>query len=463
MTARIDDTLEKRFRNRQALREKLKGFLNKNLPVESVYHLNQTISEKFEGSEDALLDMLAVETDDNLASLIILILSNSPQPKTVKAVQKILKSPRLSEKARGRFAALLMLLQGGAPDNDKIPNDQTEQVIKSLESYWDGIDPIEVGHIWLSEYGKVSPDEKIAMLALLFKTGSVSYLPIFSMELGSPDLKIARFVAENLGVLNHESALLMLKSLPEFPNTALRLAIEASIKKLERKKRNGELATLLPTEKMDFYKAYTAFEEDAGHASVIFAKQKPGGGSIHVFFTLIDTLDRGILSSFGLNMETSAEFVDTFHEFSSRHNMISHAESDKSFAIWLLQQAEALSIERGYNLPPEYLLNRRLIWDEKRVSKNYGIKFGLKYCECGQLIRFSKKNRDVLLSNQVALCHECMEKKTKCESCGASINPIKGYAMGRPDLAHVTVICEKCYKSAAAKKKNRKKNKDNSR
>ncbi|HQH11499.1 MAG TPA: hypothetical protein PLS31_03625, partial [Candidatus Sumerlaeota bacterium] len=67
MTARIDDTLEKRFRNRQALREKLKGFLNKNLPVESVYHLNQTISEKFEGSEDALLDMLAVETDDNLA------------------------------------------------------------------------------------------------------------------------------------------------------------------------------------------------------------------------------------------------------------------------------------------------------------------------------------------------------------------------------------------------------------
>lgn len=458
MTARIDDTLEKRFRNRQAIRESLKKFLSKNLPIESVPQLTDSIRENFGDSLDTLLDILANETDDNLANLVILVLSDSPQPEIIKAANKMLESPNLSEKARGRLAALLMLFQEDLHNHERISSDQSEQFIKFLENYWKSIDPIDVGHIWISEYSKITPDEKIAMLAHLFKTGSASYLPIFSVELGSPELKVARFVAENLGILNHENALQMLKSLPEFPDTALRLAIEASIKTLERKKRKRELATPLPAEKMVFYKAYTGFEEDTGHASVIFAKQKPGTGSIHVFFTLIDLLDRGVWNSFGLYVETPGEFVELFHEFNSRHNMINHVESDKSFALWLLQQAEALSIERGYFLPPEYLLSRRLIWDEKRVAKNYGIMFGLKCCECGQPIRFRGENKHALLSNQVALCHECVEKKTNCESCGAPINPLKCYALGRPEMAHVTVICEKCYKAAAAKmKKPRKK------
>lgn len=454
MTARIDDTLEKRVQNRQAIRKSLKDFLSKKLPIESVPLLSRTIREKFGDSLDVLLDLLANETDDNVAHLVILVLSESPQPEMIEAARKMIESPNLSETAHGRLAALLMLFQDDIPGGERLSGRESEQFIKFLEAYWKSVDPLEVGHIWISEYIKIPPEEKIAMLAHLFRTGSASYLPIYSVEIGSPEREVARFVAENLGSLNHESALQMLKSLPEFPDTALRLAVEQSIKTLERKKRKRELAMSLPAEKMVFYRAYTGFEEDTGHASVIFAKQKPSTGAIHVFFTLIDLLDRGVWNSFGMYMETPSEFVEIFHEFNSRHNLISHEESDKSFALWLLQQAEVLSIERGYPLPPEYLLSRRLIWDEKHVARKYEIKFGLNCCECGQPIRCrGGESRDALLSNQVALCQECIKKKTNCESCGAPINPYKCYALGKPELAHVTVICEKCYKSAAAKMK----------
>jgi hypothetical protein len=452
--ARIDDTLARRFVKREGIREILKRFLKKRTPLDHIPRLSEEINLKEPDNARILLDIM-MEENDEIGHLALLLLSESPNRDVIRAAEKIFVSHAISEEHRARLAALLMLhhdITGSR--NVKNPEQALKKYGSLLDAYWKIIDPIDLGHIWLSDYQRLSPREKIPLLETLFSTGSANYLPIYSIEIGSRHPSVSRYVAENLTSLNHEDVLTMLKSMPDLRDTATRLLIEETLKILEKKKRKGEILPRSARDLIPFYKAYVAEVADMGVVSVIISRRKIRGGPIRYLCTFIDHWDRGISNSHVGIAQTAAEFISTVHLFNQNETMAQHDEVEKDYALWLLKKGEELTIDRGYYLPPEYLLGRRILWDEKFPSRNYDVKFGLTCCECGVPIRTTTKEIEAWLIGDTALCQQCISKKTHCENCGKHITPEECYALAKLGMAHVTVICETCYQKTRKKTKN---------
>ncbi|MBN1902751.1 hypothetical protein JW926_15605, partial [Candidatus Sumerlaeota bacterium] len=170
-------------------------------------------------------------------------------------------------------------------------------------------------------------------------------------------------------------------------------------------------------------------------------------------FTLIDRWDKGILSSYADLVEKEEDFHQIVGLLNQQSGMIRYKEVTREFAAWILRKAETLAIDRDYSLPPEHLLCRSLLWDEAIPYRNYGIRFGLQCCECGESIRMNKKENNAWMIGDLALCQRCVRKKNKCENCGAPVIPDNAYALARADVDHITIICEKCYHKSRKKTK----------
>lgn len=456
---KIDDTLIQMNEKRQNLQNLLKSFIQKCCPFEDLPLLKDGIELKDKNTPSLLLDIM-MEEDGEVSNLALFLLSEYATPKVAQSAEKLLHSPNISDIHRSRLAAFLLLHQESK--HILLESRKSDEFIKKflyfLDAFWQQIDPLDVGRIWLEDYHKLPVRDKIPLLKALFSTGSACYLPIYSIELGSPQVSVSRFIASELKNVHHENTIIMLTSFPELKDTATRLCIEDSIKILREKRRNGQLEPRRPDTIPSFYKAYIAEEESAGFISVIFA-QKLLNGSIRFSFTLIDRWDKGILSCYADLVEKEEDFHQIVQLLNQQSGMIHYKDLTREYAAWILRKAEALAIDRNYNIPAEHLLCRCLLWDESRSSRNYGIRFGLQCCECGEPIRMSKKENNTWLIGDLALCPECIRNKTKCENCGQPVVPQNAYALARADVDHITIICEKCYKKACKRTKKPSRNK----
>jgi len=444
--AKIDDSLVQRFKKRSKIHDLLKQFVEQKCPLEELQKLKKQIKLKDQITTQLLLDIM-MEEEGEVSNLALLLLSECATPKVAQSAERLLNSPKLSDIHRSRLAAFLLLHQESRQIfmKSKETSQFLEKFLYFLDAFWQQIDPLDVGRIWLEDYNKLRAREKISILKALFSTGSACYLPIYSIELGSPHVSLSRFVADQLSNVDHENTLLMLQSFPELKDTATRIAIEHSIKVLKKKRRNGELELRSQKKLPAFYRAFVAEEESAGFLSVIFAKKLPED-HIRFSFTLIDRWDQGILSCYGDLAEDLKSFNQIVEMLNEQSGLIHYYKVNRDYAVWILRNAEALSIERGYSLHPEYLLCRCLLWDESPSKKDYGLLFGMECCECGAPIRMNKSQGNAWMLGDIALCSQCIKKKKTCEHCGRPIIPEKAYALARADMDHITLICESCYK-----------------
>jgi hypothetical protein len=450
---KIDDTLIQRNAKRQNLQNLLKSFIQKGCPFENLPVLKEQIDLKDKNTPSLLLDIM-MEEEGETSNLALFLLSEYTTPKVARSAEKLLNSPNISDLHRSRLAAFLLLHQESK--QILLESRKSDEFIKKslyfLDAFWKQIDPLDVGRIWLEDYHKLPARDKIPLLKALFSTGSACYLPIYSIELGSPQVSISRFVASELKNVDHENTIIMLKSFPEMRDTATRLSMEDSIRILQEKRQNGRLEPCRPDSIPAFYKAYVAEEESAGFLSVIFAK-KLLNGPIRFSFTLIDRWDKGILSCYADLVDKEDDFHQIVELLNQQSGMIHYKDVTREYAAWILRKAETLTIEREYSLPPEHLFCRCLLWEEARSSRNYGVRFGLQCCECGEPIRMNKKENNTWLIGDLALCPECIRKKKRCENCGAPVIPENAYALARADVDHITIICEKCYRKARKRTK----------
>jgi hypothetical protein len=450
---RIDKTLIQRNEQKLNLQIILRTFVQKGCPFEDLPGLKEQIALKDKDTPSLLLDIM-MEEEGEVSNLALFLLSEYATPKVAQSAEKLLNAPNISDIHRSRLAAFLLLHQESK--HFLVESRKGDEFIRKflyfLEAFWQQIDPIDVGRIWLEDYHKLPAREKIPLLKALFSTGSACYLPIYSIEIGSPQVSVSRFVASELRNVDHENTIVMLKSFPELKDTATRLSMEDSVKILQEKRRNGKLEPRRLDNIPSFYKAYIAEEESAGFMSVIFSK-KLLNGSVRFSFTLIDRWDKGILSCYADLVESEDDFHQIVELLNQESGTIHYKNVTREYAAWVLRKAEILAIERDYSMPPEHLLCRCLLWEEPRSSRNYGIRFGLQCCECGEPIRMDSKENNTWLIGDLALCPECIRKKTRCENCGESVIPEKAYALARADVDHITIICEKCYRKARKKTK----------
>jgi len=447
---KIDEILIQRNRKREKIRNLLYRYVEEQIPITELPDLEREISVQNQETQQLLFDIMMDEKGE-VSNLALLILSENPTPRISHIIEKHLDLPHITGQQRSRLRALLVL----HPDEYKKKESpgthhKMGEILDFIDNFWQMMNPEDIGQIWIDEYHNTPARNKISLLGALFASGSTNYLPIYSVELGSPQVTVSRFVAESLGEMDSEEALRLLKTFPEPRHTGTRLAVEESLKTLRRKKRNGELAPGREKDNIPFFKAYVAEEDSTGFISVIFSR-KTMQGSIRFLFALIDRWDRGIINCYGDEAGNTDDFYEMVELLNFQSSMIHYSESKKSYALWLLQEAEKLTLERGYHLLPDYLLWRRLIRDERKVSTRYPVRFGLSCCECGTPIRTVRDEIDAWIIHDIALCPDCIKKKTHCESCRSPLDPQKAYALARSDMAHITVICENCYLKANRK------------
>jgi hypothetical protein len=448
--AKIDDTLFNRHRKKEKILKLLINFSGDCCDPEDLENLEYKLNMEDKDTPMILLEIMVEEKDDDLSNLALLLLSETYVPKVTDAVERLFESQDISEDQRSRLAAYMVLSTDGEiplPESDASP---AARLLDFLDTYWKQMDPEDIGHIWMTDFHTLKAKERIPLLHALFETGSPVYLPIFAIEIGSSQVTVSRFVSGRIGDMTNEESLLMLKSLPEIRDTATRLNIENSIKKLLKKKHNGELEPPGKFFSHTFYNAMLAEEDLAGCMSIIFSKLAPDG-QIMYLFTLIDRWDRGITHAFGDHSESKDKLQMMIDEFNMDGSEVQYRKISRDYALWLLKKGEELTIERGNSLPADYLLWRRILWNEKSAIKKYPLKFGLKCCECGAFIQPSKKNTSSWIIKDFAICHDCIKKKNKCENCGAKITPQLSYTLAHPKIDHFTVICKKCYDKAGNK------------
>ncbi len=451
--AKIDDSLFRQRKEREGIIRLLKDFKDAIRPLEELSIFKEQLEGYSKNFPRHLLDIMLEEEDTELASIALLVLMECATPQVFKKAQNMLDSQKLTTE---QYARLTLLMSSNPeaklPKTPKETNQMFTKLLDSLNIFTEEIGSIEIGEIWLKEYHSLPVKERLPMLEIFFASNSPVYIPIYAVELGAPQVTITRCVADRASTLPYEDTLLMLKSFPDVPDTSTRIAIQQSIKALEEKQRMGELQPRNPRNILKFYKAYVAEQDLAGFLSVIFSKKQPDG-TIRFLVTLIDRLDEGITDCFGDIAETTSEFHSLFNLLEQQSALALYTEAKRDYTVWLLTKAEELTIGNGYTLPPEYLLWRHLLWDEKPPHRNYGVKFGLYCCECGEPIRQLKKKSNVWVIGDIALCPGCIKKKTHCENCGRPIDPEKSYALASPDQNHITIICARCYKTARRKKK----------
>ena len=450
--AKIDDTLVRKYERRSIIHDMLKRFVKEQYPIDQLPMLEKELLLRSKDTPRLLFDIM-MEEQGEVSNLALLLLSEYATPRVIKTAENLLGSEKISEEHKSRIAALLLFKRESVPSLKK--KHRSEKVLKKLlyflDTFWEQLDYLDVGRIWLDDYYDLPVRDKIPLLRTLFDTGSACYLPIYSIELGAPQVTITRFVARHLAEVQHENTLLMLKSFPVLRDTDTRLSMEESVKKLKQERKNGELEPRRPETILPFYKAFLAEEESAGFLSLIFSKLDPDG-AIRFLFALIDRWDRGVINCSGDVVEDQDSFHQIVMLLNQQSGLVHHSEIKKDYALWILRKAEKLSLDRGYNLPPEYLLWRNLLWDEHHARRKYSLLFGLNCCECGEPIRTTNGNLNAWLIGDIALCQGCISKKTHCENCGAPINPEQCYALASSRVDHVTVICETCYKKAKRKK-----------
>ncbi|MBN1901572.1 hypothetical protein JW926_09650, partial [Candidatus Sumerlaeota bacterium] len=276
--AKIDDTLIKRNERKKNLHHLLKTFLDKGCPFEDLPILKEKIGLKDKNTPSLLLDIM-MEEEGEVSNLALFLLSEYATPKVAQSAEKLLNAPNISDLHRSRLAAFLLLHQESK--HILLESRKSDEFIKKflyfLDAFWQQIDPLDVGRIWLEDYYKLPARDKLPLLKALFSTGSACYLPIYSIELGSPQVSISRFVAAELIHVEHENSIIMLKSFPELKDMATRLSMEDSLKILQEKRRNGKLEPRRIDAIPSFYKAFLAEEESAGFLSVIFAQKLLNG------------------------------------------------------------------------------------------------------------------------------------------------------------------------------------------
>ena len=445
---KIDDILVQRYQRRAALLFQLKHFVEKKISLEGLPRLKKEIRLEEKEIPSLLFDIM-LEEKGEVSNLALLLLTEHSTPEVMQAAERLVSSPRLSQMQSSRLAAFLLLQQEqkGFVSKSLQTGEGIAKLLRFLEAFWQQVDPLDVGRIWLEDYYDLPVREKIPLLKSLFATQSPSYLPIFSMELASPHVSVSRFIAAELASIQHEKTLLMLRSFPVLRDMAARLSVEDTIKTLEKRRKEGDLSPQERDNPFLFYKAFAAEEESAGFVSVIFSKRQDKG-PIRFMFTLIDRWDKGIMNCYGDVVEEEASLHQVVHLLNEQSGPIQYSRTKREYALWILRKAEELTISRGYSLPPEYLLCRFLLWDEEAPARNYPLSFGLTCCECGAAIHMSKDFGATWIIGDIGLCPECIEKKNHCENCGVPIKPELSYALSRPDIHHITVICESCYKKA---------------
>jgi len=445
---KIDETLVERHNQRTVLHHQLKKFIEDGSHLADLPLLKKEIRIDDKNIPSLLLDIM-MEEEGEISNLALLLLTDHSTPDVAIAAERLLTSPKLSKMHRSRLAAFLLLEQEQKGVFSKaLQSEQgVNKLLHFLNAFWQQVDPLDVGRLWLEDYYDLPVREKIPLLKSFLATQSASYLPIYSIELGSPHVSLSRLVAKELATVANEKTLSMLKSFPVLRDTAARLSMDESINTLQEKRRNGELEPAGKETRFSFYKAFAAEEESAGFISVIFSK-KQSGGPIRFMFTLIDRWDKGVLNCYGDVVEEEAALHQIVQLLNQKSELIQYSRVKRDYAMWILKKAEKLTIDRGYSLPPEYLMCRCLLWDEEPSAKKYPTLFGLTCCECGAPIQMTKDHYASWLIGDIALCPECIETKNHCENCGVPIKPELCYALARTGMHHITVICESCYKKA---------------
>lgn len=449
--AKIDDTL---FRQRQKfikLEKMLTEYADRGGDPDDISFLvNMTKAMEQENAE--ILLSIMMENEKEAGSLALLILSKTANQDLVEKALKIMKRKEITLHARGKLHMLLVLLE------EKFPgiaaqelNENVEYFTRVLSESLKSLDYYQLGLLWLDEFYGLSVKEKIPLLRKMLDSGSVNYLPVLSVEIGSPKVTVSRTVAKNIFKINHEDTLSMLESLPPIRDTATRLSVEDAINQLRQNKKKGNI---LPAERNGYrgrkYCAYYSYFPMLGIINIFYAK-KTSPDIAPLLIVSIDRWERGIEFCHGDIMDGDYLDSDIIFDIFEDFDLGEMKETDRDYVAWLLRKAENLTIDRARPLPPEYLLMRKLITDVKPVKKDYGIQFGIDCQECGEPVSFRGKKEGMFIGPDMGLCHKCARQKRRCENCGKSFNIYTDYIFTRPDVHHVTTICSECYMNSQSK------------
>ncbi len=270
-------------------------------------------------------------------------------------------------------------------------------------------------------------------------------LPVYSAELWHPDPERSRAAAPEIVNLREEEALLMLQSLPMFPDTGTRLAVEEAISELKKMKSKRRLHPRRPP--LTPHKAFVVESYEHGHMFPVLSVTD-AGGNIHALFSYVDRWYGGIIDCSAYDLDDDEQLTVFIKTLQDQMLIETMQICPFEYCAWILQKAERLNLKNGHPVPKIYPIMRRFFWECPFEENKFPVKFGLTCQECGKSLCLDTDSDDQYLDaciiGDLALCRKCYKSKTHCECCGKRLLPDNFDVFFSVNINHVTAVCLEC-------------------
>ncbi len=270
-------------------------------------------------------------------------------------------------------------------------------------------------------------------------------LPIYAAEIWHPDPERSSAAAAEIVSLREEEALLMLRSLPLFPDTGTRLAVEDAVSQLKKLKSQNRLHPRRPP--FSPYKAFVVESYEHGHMFP-FISVTDTAGNIHALFSYVDRWYAGITECSEHYLDDQKDLMALIDALGNHLKIGTLQSCPFEYCAWILQKAERLNLKSGHPVPTIYPIMRRFFWECPFEEDKFPVKFGLTCQECGKSLCLDTDSDDQYLDaciiGDLALCRKCYKSKTHCECCGRKLVPDNFDVFFSKDINHVTAVCLEC-------------------
>jgi len=381
---------------------------------------------------------------------LLACLSGQPAAWALDALGRLMASPRLSPTERVWLLATAQRLEEAA----RPPEDPGEQAQRPPPDAGGGggaaaVDDAAELLLWRDEMAALPPPDQEAALEPLLHSGDPTFLPVLevALSLGSPQLDAA--IARGLARFATRESLPLLRELIRRPDPAVRRLALTTLAALERQgvaTRDVFVAAARPD--ASALSAFVAEPDLAGKAAVVVAGRR-GDGLIRYAVVIVDTVETGILEVWGDSAATDAELRECAADLAEGSGL-ELRPAPLNTAQALVAAAEEFARRQGRQLPPEYIVWRRLIGTPTEEVK-LRIVFGPRCVDCGVELVGKDIERGGLVLGRMALCAKCAGEPRRCAACGRTLRPWAEQVAVQEGKGRIEFVCLACTQRAEDK------------